>query len=147
FSSVYHDVGLYDTVHSKLVQGDKLVALYFSVITITTTGYGDFIPINDAGRICAGIESISSYLVFGFIVATIISLFRQSVPMSDQLEQEVERSTQRLAALWARQYGAQAIGKARDMVHQKQEKGDIVGADTWRLIVRALRRSQSIRDN
>jgi hypothetical protein len=79
FSSIYYDDGIYDTVHHVIIKHDKFVAIYFSVVTITTTGYGDFVPFNNFVRAIAAIETISGYVIFGMIVASMISLFRQSV--------------------------------------------------------------------
>jgi len=45
--------------------------LYFSVVTITTLGYGDIVPLTDRARLVVGIESIFGVVVAGlFINAT-----------------------------------------------------------------------------
>jgi hypothetical protein len=79
FSSIYYDDGVYDTINHVVTRHDKFVAIYFSVITITTTGYGDFVPFSTFVRTIAAVEAISGYLIFGMIVSSMISLFRQSL--------------------------------------------------------------------
>jgi hypothetical protein len=50
--------------------GSPIEALYYSTVTITTLGYGDFTPSNDTGRILVMLE-----LLLGFIfVALVIGL-------------------------------------------------------------------------
>ncbi len=43
-------------------------SIYFSVITITTLGYGDFSPKNDTGMVLTSIESILGILIIGFFL-------------------------------------------------------------------------------
>ena len=44
-------------------------ALYFSVVTITTLGYGDFIPLGP-GRPIAAMQGLIGYLILGILVST-----------------------------------------------------------------------------
>lgn len=47
-----------------------LDSLYFSVITLTTVGYGDFVPRTDAGKIASIVFIISGIgIMFGFVNA------------------------------------------------------------------------------
>jgi hypothetical protein len=49
--------------------------VYFSYVTLTTTGYGDIIPINSYARIFANLESIIGVLYPGIIIARLVSLY------------------------------------------------------------------------
>jgi hypothetical protein len=39
-------------------------AFYFATYTLTTVGYGDYVPSNDASRLCASV-----YMIFGVTIA------------------------------------------------------------------------------
>ncbi len=42
-----------------------LAALYFSVVTMTTLGYGDILPVSDAARAVAIIQVLTGYMMLG----------------------------------------------------------------------------------
>lgn len=42
---------------------------YFSIVTFTTLGYGDFTPITDLQKIIVGFEAVSGYLMLGSFIA------------------------------------------------------------------------------
>jgi voltage-gated potassium channel len=50
-------------------------ALYWAVISMTTTGYGDISPITPAGRVVAVIVVVSGLLLFSMVTATVASVF------------------------------------------------------------------------
>jgi len=50
-------------------------ALYWAVISMTTTGYGDITPITTAGRIVAAIVVVSGLFLFSMVTATVASVF------------------------------------------------------------------------
>jgi voltage-gated potassium channel len=50
-------------------------AIYWAVISMTTTGYGDIAPTTVAGRIVAIIVVISGLLMFSMVTATVASVF------------------------------------------------------------------------
>ena len=58
-------------MHEGNFQGlDWLDALYFSVVTLTTVGYGDFSPQTDIGKIFTIIYIIGGIgIIFGFMSA------------------------------------------------------------------------------
>lgn len=59
------------TVFYHLVEGWKwLDSLYFSVITLSTVGYGDFSPVTNVGKVFTMVYLITGIgLLFGFINA------------------------------------------------------------------------------
>lgn len=48
-----------------------LSALYFSIITFTTVGYGDVLPVGFLSHTVAAVESLSGLLFFGLFVFTL----------------------------------------------------------------------------
>ncbi len=50
-------------------------ALYWAVISMTTTGYGDITPITSAGRVVAIFVVVSGLLLFSMVTATVASVF------------------------------------------------------------------------
>lgn len=46
-------------------------AIYFSIITMTTVGYGDIIPNNVVARAIVGLECLTSYLMLGIMIGLI----------------------------------------------------------------------------
>jgi hypothetical protein len=70
FAWVHHQIGLIDmsgpTPRPTHDLGD---ALYFSVVTITTLGYGDFIPLGP-GRPVAALQAFLGYFILGILVST-----------------------------------------------------------------------------
>lgn len=54
------------------LQSDNLFnALYFTVITLTTVGFGDFIPISYFGKIVVVLECLTSYVMFGLMIGLV----------------------------------------------------------------------------
>ena len=52
--------------------------LYFSLVNLTTLGYGDIVPINSFGRIVATLESAFGNLYLAVMVATLVSELNSS---------------------------------------------------------------------
>ena len=78
FAFFFRGAGLYathclplDSACPTTVIHDGIVSLYFSATTLTTVGYGDFIPANNYGRLFAPVEALSGYFVLASIVAII----------------------------------------------------------------------------
>ena len=55
-------------------------ALYFSFITITTTGYGDIVPVSAAARMLAMMEAVTGTLYMTVLVARLVSLYAVPSP-------------------------------------------------------------------
>ena len=49
--------------------------LYYSYITLTTLGYGDFAPVSPTARILSAMEAVTGVLYTGVLIARLISLF------------------------------------------------------------------------
>jgi hypothetical protein len=55
-----------------------LHACYFTVINITTVGFGDVVPITHGGKLIAGINAFAGLLFFGILVAVIAMALQPS---------------------------------------------------------------------
>ncbi|HEY7174432.1 MAG TPA: potassium channel family protein, partial [Micromonosporaceae bacterium] len=49
--------------------------LYFSLITLTTVGYGDIVPVANVARAVASIEALVGQLYLVSVVAAVVSRF------------------------------------------------------------------------
>jgi hypothetical protein len=56
-----------------IVKDDWPTALYFSLITWTTVGYGDFVP-TDGTRLLAGLEALVGYFYMALLVGVLMVL-------------------------------------------------------------------------
>ena len=62
--------GLYETVAVDF--GDHPTAIssiYYSVVTLTTLGYGDVVPVSTAAQIVAMIEVVLGYVMLGGLLS------------------------------------------------------------------------------
>ncbi|MBP0591497.1 hypothetical protein J8I87_17555 [Paraburkholderia sp. LEh10] len=70
YSDIYMRIGILDGA-SNVVR-DRESCLYFSVITFTTVGYGDYRPTLDA-RMVAATEALTGYVFFGVFISMLSS--------------------------------------------------------------------------
>jgi len=57
--------------------GDRQTELlYFSLITLSTIGYGDIVPLSGVARILAALEGMTGVLYIAITVAVLVSRFR-----------------------------------------------------------------------
>jgi hypothetical protein len=63
--------------------------LYFSFITLTTVGYGDYTAAGDLGRSLASIEALLGQLYLVTIVATIVSRMAYARGRPDERQSSV----------------------------------------------------------
>jgi voltage-gated potassium channel len=52
-------------------------AVWFSIVTITTVGYGDVYPVSIAGRIIGGLIVLTSFLTMGYMVGNLSNKIRK----------------------------------------------------------------------
>jgi hypothetical protein len=53
---------------------DARAFLYFSFVTLTTTGYGDVLPVHPAARSLANLEAVTGTLYLAILLARLVSL-------------------------------------------------------------------------
>src|SRR5215467_16240058 len=59
--------------------------LYFSLVTLSTTGYGDVVPLTGEVRILAALEGVTGVLYIAITVALLVGRFRQELADSPNL--------------------------------------------------------------
>ncbi len=70
FAWVHSQIGLMDlSGPAPRATRDLGDAVYFSIVTITTLGYGDFIPLGP-GRPVAAMQALIGYFILGILVST-----------------------------------------------------------------------------
>jgi len=62
-------------------------AVWWSITTITTVGYGDFYPITPMGRVVAGLLMVGGISIIGMITATVATWIVQRVADVDSAQQ------------------------------------------------------------
>lgn len=73
FAEAYRFLGIVDGTQAaaaRIAQDDGLSALYFSMVTFSTLGYGDFRP-DEATRLLAALQAILGNLHLGFLTAAL----------------------------------------------------------------------------
>jgi hypothetical protein len=60
----------------RTVRQNSVQAVYYSIVTFTTLGYGDIYPYNTFGRIVAAAEAIFGFTAFGLLVSVISTKLR-----------------------------------------------------------------------
>ena len=86
YASVYGFIGAVDPAGLFGPQsgaGDSLIRMYFSFITLTTVGYGDFVPFSDPARMVAVTEALIGQVYLVTIVALLVSQIGHRRPRRD----------------------------------------------------------------
>lgn len=76
FGHIYSVIGLSDANNNDSKIYDVYDCLYFSLVTFTTVGYGDFHPVRPIARAAACCEALSGYIVLGVLVAALTNIMR-----------------------------------------------------------------------
>lgn len=90
FAWVHQSIGLMDN-SGPAARGTRDFgdALYFSIVTITTLGYGDFIPMGP-GRAIAAMQGLLGYFILGILVSTGFQLIAPGTNPGKDPEDEQE---------------------------------------------------------
>ena len=68
---IYSKVGLFSAVAENVIQPDLMVGLYFSIVTFTTLGYGDYTP-KDGYQLVSALQALYGYVFLGSLVGLAI---------------------------------------------------------------------------
>jgi len=77
YANLYKDIGLYDLINAQTQNGERKAietpstCLYFSIITLTTVGYGDIVP-TPAARMYAASQAVTGAFFFALFFATLV---------------------------------------------------------------------------
>ena len=78
--ALYNTIDIFDPgsfVHRTSVPtGRQTELLYFSLVTLSTIGYGDIVPLHDEVRILAALEGITGVLYVAITVALLVSAYK-----------------------------------------------------------------------
>jgi hypothetical protein len=69
FAVIYSALGIAPVAEPGRAIHTFSTCIYFSAMTFTTVGYGDFVPVPDA-RLIASIEALTGYVLLGTLTAT-----------------------------------------------------------------------------
>ncbi|MGD8558550.1 MAG: ion channel [Gammaproteobacteria bacterium] len=56
-------------------QGQSVIPLYYSLVTMTTLGYGDIIPVTDSARMFAAMQAVIGQLYIAVLVARLVAVY------------------------------------------------------------------------
>ena len=88
YALVHERIGLRDTTRpDSPVVHEFANSLYCSVVTFTTLGYGDFVPVG-VGRAVACIESLVGFLVLGLLASTSATVLLRAAEAKAEDEQD-----------------------------------------------------------
>ncbi len=68
-------------------------AIYWNITTLTTVGYGDILPENNAQKIYAMFVQVLGFGVFGFLIGTIASVLMKKDPAKTKYTENIENLT------------------------------------------------------
>lgn len=87
---VYTSTNLPDYFGQECIFQSIIEAFWWCIVTITAVGYGDVAPRSIAGKICAGVATVTNVLLLGFPI-TIFSANFTEIYRKDQVQWEVMR--------------------------------------------------------
>lgn len=64
----------FDFTNSKSVQENVNELMYFSIVTLTTLGYGDLLPLSSAAKSIAAVEALVGQIYLTVLVARLVGL-------------------------------------------------------------------------
>ncbi len=78
FAFLYHGLQSWtgDPYFASGIEGTRSTFTYFSFVSLTTLGYGDFVPATDEGRSLAVVEVVLGQILLITVIARLVSLMR-----------------------------------------------------------------------
>jgi hypothetical protein len=89
FCLVYHAIYLLSDMQAfkGLTGSDRKEFLYFSLTTLTTTGYGDIVPLWPFARSFSNLEALLGQLYPAVLIARLVSMeFYDRTPHAEQVD-------------------------------------------------------------
>ena len=89
YATVYGFIGAVDPTGlfgPETGAGNSVIRMYYSFITMTTVGYGDFVPYADTTRMIAVTEALIGQVYLVTIVALLVSQIGHQRPRRDAAE-------------------------------------------------------------
>lgn len=94
FAWIHSEIGLMDlSGPAPRPTHDLGAAIYFSIVTSTTLGYGDFIPLGP-GRPVAAIQAVTGYLILGILVSSGFQIIAPHTSPGERAAEESRSSTE-----------------------------------------------------
>jgi hypothetical protein len=66
-------------------------SLYFTLMNVTTVGFGDITPLTDIGRVIAIVNALAGLVAFGMVVGQLSAGFQPPSPNADQIADAILR--------------------------------------------------------
>ena len=63
---------------------DSFNALYYSLVTLTTMGYGDIVPVSRAARMLAVSEATTGVMYMSILIARLVGMYATVTPIQDE---------------------------------------------------------------
>jgi hypothetical protein len=109
-------------------------ALYWSMTTMTTTGFGDFYPHTPAGRFFAVLTMCMGVLVFGVIVSFVVAAMLASSERATQLDERLNsdrgpNTSDKVDLLALAEMLEQLMHEHRSRTNEQDEQADKTYAD------------------
>src|ERR1700678_694935 len=79
-----------DSFNQKVTATQSAEFLYFSMITLTSVGYGGIIPVNPFVRLVAALESMTGIFYVAIVVARLVSAYR---PLQVRADAPIEKGS------------------------------------------------------
>ena len=97
-------------------------AMWWSFVTLTTVGYGDYFPVTLGGRLVASVLMITGIGIFGFITATVAATFVDNILKKGSGRMEVKTKNHIVVIGWNKK--AKTI--ITELVNEKTGKNIVV---------------------
>ena len=90
FSQVYWIMNelVVNSFNQKATEAQSAEFLYFSMITLTSVGYGGIVPVNPFVRLIAALESMTGIFYVAIVVARLVSAYR---PLQERADTPVQK--------------------------------------------------------
>ena len=83
YGNIYRRTGIVYNNNDGSPTYELLTCVYFSAITFTTVGYGDYHPVSELARLAASVEALSGYILLGLLVASLSNMVRPRNAVDD----------------------------------------------------------------